>query len=265
MTHQRSTQAALLLAMLLSLVATGIRADPSNRDERSQSPRTDNPRRDDSSRGGARSDSPRSSDAPRNSGRWNAPPPRIEAGYKFDNRYRHDRYYPPRGQLVDRLPSHPIVVPHRDTRYYFQGGAWYRPEGSHFMVVAPPIGLGITFLPPYYTSLWVGGTPYYYADEVYYSWHPERREYVVVEPPSESEAYVPPPAPEQLYVYPRQGQDEQLMAKDRYECHRWAAEQSGFDPVQPAAELSTAQLSMKRADYQRATKACLEAREYSVR
>lgn len=280
MTTLRIPRAGALLAILLSLAVTGVAAAPPGMDGARgdgprDAPRVDRPRADDPRRvapgpdGGRRDDARRSdpgrSEGRRDEGRRDGPPPRLEPGYKFDSRYRHDRYYPPRGHVVDRLPSHPIVIPHHDTRFYFHGGVWYRPDGPRFVVVAPPFGLGISVLPPYYTTLWVGGVPYYYADEVYYNWRPERREYVVVEPPREAEAYVPPTTPETLFVYPKQGQDEQLIATDRYECHRWAVDQTGFDPVQPAADMPAAQLEVKRADYQRATKACLEARGYSVR
>jgi len=276
MTEHRIPKARTLLAILLSLGVSVAVADP---------PRGDGPRSDDARRGDFRSDdgrrgTPRPDDASRpnprpddarrptprpDNARRDRSPPRLEPGYRLDSRYRHDRYYPPRGHYVDHLPSHPVVVPHRDTRYYFHGGVWYRPDGPRFIVTAPPFGLGISILPPYYTTLWAGGVPYYYADEVYYNWRPERREYVVVEPPQEADTYLPPSAPEQLFVYPKEGQDEQQMATDRYECHRWSVDQTGFDPVQPAADIPADQIETKRADYQRATKACLEARGYSVR
>jgi len=191
--------------------------------------------------------------------------PRGEQGYRLDQRHHHDRYYPSRGMLVDRLPHAPIVVPHRGTRYFFNGGVWYRPSGPRFVVTAPPIGLGISVLPPFFTTLWVGGVPYYYADGVYYNWRPSQREYVVVNPPEEPEVVTLPPEPEQLFVYPKHGQDEQQIANDRYECHRWAVDQTGFDPSQPGSGIEQSKLGEKRADYLRANKACLEARDYSVR
>lgn len=258
MTTHPIPKTRLLLATLLSLGISGVAADPPRP---GAPPVTTSSSRPD----GARADSPRRDDSRRDGARWDGPPPRIDPGYKLDSRHRHDRYYPPRGSQVDRLPHHPIVVPHHDSRYYFHGGVWYRPSGLRFLVVAPPIGLGVSVLPPYYTTLWIGGSPYYYADEVYYTWRPERREYVVVDPPSGADAYAPPPEPEQLFVYPRLGQDEPRMAKDRYECHRWAVDQAGFDPTQPPADMAAAQFETRRADYQRATRACLEARGYSVR
>lgn len=38
-------------------------------------------------------------------------------------------------------------------------------------------------------------------------------------------------AGERIFVYPARGQSEQQMADDRYHCHRWAVEASGFDPL----------------------------------
>jgi hypothetical protein len=34
----------------------------------------------------------------------------------------------------------------------------------------------------------------------------------------------------QLYIYPRKNQSSQQEDRDRYECHTWAAEQTGYDP-----------------------------------
>ena len=34
----------------------------------------------------------------------------------------------------------------------------------------------------------------------------------------------------QTYIYPAKGQNQQQQDKDRYECHTWAVQQTGFDP-----------------------------------
>jgi len=34
-----------------------------------------------------------------------------------------------------------------------------------------------------------------------------------------------------MYVYPAKGQSEQQLANDRYECHRWAVNETHFDPI----------------------------------
>ena len=184
-----------------------------------------------------------------------------------DSRYGHDHAYPERGQYVEGLPSGYRAVVYGKSRYYFNEGVWYRPEGRRFVIIAPPFGLIVPFLPLYYTTLWVGGLPYYYANDVYYT-HGAGG-YVIVEPPKGEISQAPPSAVhtslDQLFIYPRQGQNEQQQAKDRYECHSWAVSQTGYDPTQPPAAVPTAQISQKRADYQRAMGACLEGRGYTVK
>jgi hypothetical protein len=134
------------------------------------------------------------------------------------------------------------------------------------MVVAPPVGISIPMLPPGYTTVWIGGTPYYYADGNYYLWEPERRGYIVTAPPAAADtATTTSPAGEELFAYPKNGQSEAQQATDRYQCHDWARSQTGYDPTQPLGGTDAAQSASKRADYMRAQKACLEARGYSVR
>lgn len=38
-----------------------------------------------------------------------------------------------------------------------------------------------------------------------------------------------------VVVYPARGQTAEQQNRDRYECHQWAVQQSGFDPTQPQA------------------------------
>ncbi|MFI4891202.1 MAG: glycine zipper 2TM domain-containing protein [Steroidobacterales bacterium] len=40
----------------------------------------------------------------------------------------------------------------------------------------------------------------------------------------------PQPAMVRMFVYPAKGQTEEQLERDRYECHSWAVQQSGFDP-----------------------------------
>ncbi len=46
-----------------------------------------------------------------------------------------------------------------------------------------------------------------------------------------SAAPVPRAGVTDIAVYPAQGQSEQQLRRDRYECHAWAVRQSGFDPA----------------------------------
>jgi hypothetical protein len=44
----------------------------------------------------------------------------------------------------------------------------------------------------------------------------------------------PAPRPEtRVFVYPLHGQSADLQDRDRYECHNWAVQQTGFDPSAP--------------------------------
>jgi hypothetical protein len=130
--------------------------------------------------------------------------------------------------------------------------------------------------------------PYYYVNSVYYTWNPAYNGYVATDPPpaagtadpsadtysdgsqpADPAAAGPPPngaAPQygggagaDVYVYPRNGQNEQQTANDRYECHSWAVNQTGFDPTRGGPQPGN------DTDYRRAMVACLDARGYTAR
>ena len=185
----------------------------------------------------------------------------------MDSGYGHNHAYPERGQYVGRLPRGSRGVFYGRTRYYSYGGIWYRPYRSRFAIVAPPFGMIVPFLPPNYVSLWVGGFPYYYANEVYYT--QAAGGYIVAKPPEGEVSQEPPSedkiSSDQLFIYPRQGQSEKKQATDRYECHSWAVSQTGYDPTKPPVGAPLDQMRQKRADYQRAMSACLDGRGYTVK
>jgi hypothetical protein len=195
-------------------------------------------------------------------------------GYVLDQRYHHDHYYPPRGFVVHSLPPGFVTIRHPAGELFFHEGIWYRRRGPDFVVVAPPAGVAIAALPPGFTTVWVGGVPYFYADDVYYVKRPDG--YVVADPPNEAQVSTEPPsggpasgAPsagsDELFIYPKNQQSPEQQAKDKYECHSWAATQTGFDPTRESGGVPPGQVDQKRADYRRAMGACLEARGYTVK
>jgi hypothetical protein len=46
-----------------------------------------------------------------------------------------------------------------------------------------------------------------------------------------------------IYAYPRNGQSGEQQQRDKFECHQWAVQQTGFDPI-------TATQSPRHADVQ---------------
>ncbi|MBV9726872.1 MAG: hypothetical protein JO299_17060 [Gammaproteobacteria bacterium] len=110
----------------------------------------------------------------------------------LDSRFSHDRYYYDRGYAVHRPPRGGLsdLIGPDGEHYYFQGGNWflwrgdwYRSWGGAWVVVDAPVGMLVPSLPPHYTTIGSSGTPYYYANDTYYVWNPERSEYQVVAPP----------------------------------------------------------------------------------
>lgn len=186
---------------------------------------------------------------------------------RLDDRYHHGHFYAPRGVVVHELPAGYKPYWFHGSQFYFSGGVWYAPGADGFVVVRPPAGLFITALPPYYTTVWIGGTPYYYANDVYYRWVPAQGGYEVVDPPAGADQPSAAPAvpTDDLFLYPKNGQTAEQQSVDRYECHSWAKSQTGFDPTRVDGGVAPTQVVEKRAAYQRAMAACLEARGYSVK
>ena len=161
---------------------------------------------------------------------------------------------------------------------YWRGGYWPR----CYYGWSYPWFLGV--LPGVYATYWWGGVPYYYANNVYYTWNPGYNGYVVTDPPpadgEDSGSTSAPadgsydsaePGPNgasaapsgsgsgEVYAYPKSGQSDEQQATDRYECHKWAVAQSGYDPTRGS------QASGNTADYRRAMVACLDGRGYSTK
>ncbi len=188
-------------------------------------------------------------------------------GHYLDSRYNHGHYYPAPGASVHVLPDGYRPYFHGGQSFYFSAGVWYAPGAGGFVVVRPPVGLVINVLPPYYSTVWFGGLPYYYANDVYYTWNAAQNGYVVVDPPADAaQPSEPPPAShEDLIIYPKNGQPPAQQAADRYECHNWARQQTGFDPTQPAGGVPGPDVLRSRNAYDRAMSACLSGRGYEVK
>ena len=190
----------------------------------------------------------------------------------LDTRFSHNQYYYDRGYSLRKPPTGGGEFRGPDGgRYWFDNGNWYRWSAGRWVVWGAPIGVFIPFLPPFYTPFWWYGVLYYYANDTYYLWDDTQQEYEVVPPPEGVDASdaTATPTSDRLFVYPKSGQSSDQQAKDQYECHQWAVQQSGYDPTIPGATGTSAPSgpadAAKRSDYLRAKMSCLVGRGYSVR
>ncbi|WP_022979381.1 DUF6515 family protein [Ideonella sp. B508-1] len=172
----------------------------------------------------------------------------------FDDRYHHNLWYPNVGWSVAAAPVGGISVAFGGGNFLFHGGVWFHPVGPRWVVVTPPVGIIAPMLPPAYTTLWVGGLAYYYANGVYYL--PDGPAgYRVVEPPTgvasvQPVAPPPKPAPDPI-VYPRNGQSAAQTEADQRACNQWAMTQRDA--------MSDASI------FNRAVQACMDGRGYTLR
>jgi hypothetical protein len=120
-------------------------------------------------------------------------------------------------------------------------------------------------LPLAYATYWYAGIPYYYANDLYYSWSPDYNGYVATDPPPVADpsgaaagpdatpanaapsAYAGAP---RMFIYPSHGQSAEQQRTDKLECEKWASDEVGLGSNGP--------------DYQRAMVACLQGRGYNV-
>ncbi|EPL15489.1 DUF6515 family protein [Pseudomonas sp. CF161] len=164
------------------------------------------------------------------------------------------------GYVIDRFPDRNYRVPYRGQDYFFSGGYWYRPQGPRYVVVTPPYGIRVGYLPDYAREVWIGSALFFLAAGAYYTYEASTQDYVVVQPPVAS----PPPQQADngydVVAYPVSGQSPQQIDQDRYDCYRWAVQQSGFDPAvatyPPAPEVVQT--------YRQAQGSCLSSRGYQV-
>jgi hypothetical protein len=151
------------------------------------------------------------------------------------------------------------------TGAYWGGGYW---RGAFWPRCYYGLGFSwfLPVLPVVYSTYWWGGVPYYYANDVYYTYNPGYEGYVATDPPPLADSSVSADgaatsaeptgdataAAGEIFMYPKNGQSPEQQATDKAECQRWAAEQAG-------------QVAQNPGDYQRAMTACVEGRGYSAR
>ncbi len=146
----------------------------------------------------------------------------------------------------------------------FNGGGYRGVEFGGWSI--PGHGFYFGSIPSYCRLVYWEGAPYYYADDIYYEWNGTVGAYQEVQPPAGLAEQIAAQAPvTELFVFPNGDQSDEQLERDREACHRWAIQQSGFNPKATAPHIKGSDRAMaKRADYLRADEACLEAHDYSV-
>ncbi len=99
-------------------------------------------------------------------------------------------------------------------------------------------------------------------NSTWFLWNDRRTEYVVVrEPDGAQDAMIAASETTSgdIFVYPAEGQSEEQRDRDRYDCHLWASEQTGFSPESGVPNPT------KASEYRRAISACLEGRGYTIK
>ena len=173
---------------------------------------------------------------------------------EFDPRYHLNRYYPKRGVVTTALPAGSVAVDFRSGSIFFHAGAWFRLDGARFVVITPPLGVIVPMLPKAYVTIQSSGTPYYYADGVFYT-AAASPGFAVSAPPLDAALPIPlePAAPVSSAIsagtkaWPRTAEQAE---SDRADCTTWAH-------AQPLA-------SSDDTMFQTGFDACMQGRGYAV-
>ncbi|HEX5419312.1 MAG TPA: DUF6515 family protein [Gammaproteobacteria bacterium] len=193
------------------------------------------------------------------------------AQHAKERRHTESVHFRSVGEHLRYLPAGHVRVSVGINSYYYYGGMFYRHQGPDYVVVRAPIGAHVGFLPTGYVGFWLGPRHFFYVNSTYYLWNPGVREYVVVDQPQGAPQAVASEQAEtssaaggasetgEIFAYPNNGQSDEQTRRDRYECHEWASDQSGYDPSASNPPVA------KRDDYRRAMTACLVGRGYTVR
>ena len=169
-----------------------------------------------------------------------------------DNRAVQQHHKP-----IMSLPKTHHRIVHNGKSFFYNNGRFYRHLNGAYLSITAPIGVIVPALPVGYITFSIGPGRFFYYAGVYY--RRTANGYVVIEKPAEAEEVLSMSGSKTLIIYPANSQGDEQKSRDKYECHEWAVEESHFDPSDLNSD------PILRADYHRAIRACLEARQYVVK
>jgi uncharacterized protein DUF6515 len=176
---------------------------------------------------------------------------------------------PPIGVVVPQLPAFVTSFDSAGKTYLYSNDVFYRPRpdlGGYEVVndpedVAPERAQASAGASP---SRMASAAPSAAQPPVQSPPLPESTPVTQAMPAATPSSESSPPAnPTGVAIHPRNGQDLDQQARDRYACYRFAVAQTGFDPLAPNGA-SPADTARGTSEYSRAQTACLEGRGYSV-
>ena len=77
-------------------------------------------------------------------------------------------YWHPFGYFAGALAADAFLFSIANQQYYYDNGVYYEPSGSGYVVVPPPIGAVVSYLPAGYITVQVGDDIYYYYGGAFY-------------------------------------------------------------------------------------------------
>lgn len=113
-------------------------------------------------------------------------------------------------------------------------------------------------LPDDARPIWIGDQRYFLARDTWFMASGSHHRYTPV--PAPREVQMVGANMFDIIAYPINDQDLRQQQQDRGLCHRWAIDQSGFDPTNTLLPPSR----MQTDTYRRALAACLAGKDYSV-
>jgi hypothetical protein len=180
-------------------------------------------------------------------------------GYWHGAYWPHVWYYPGYAWWFPVMPIGYATYWWGGMPYYYWNNVYYTwSPGYNGYVVTDPPPVATDIVPDASADQYEQAPPAQYSDQA------QQPGQYPAQPPGQ---YSPPAGPPalssgsgaDLYLYPRNGQNDAQQQNDRYECHSWAVGQTGFDPTRSGPQ------SGNEATYRRAMVACLDARGYSAR
>jgi len=162
-----------------------------------------------------------------------------------------------------------ILLPAKQSQAHSYPYGWLLPG----LIIGGAIGYSLAAPRYYYPPAYYYPAPTYVYPNPTYVYPPPAYSSPPPAQASPPSAQASPPQPAlsqptggQIFIYPRQGQNEQQLLTDRNECHNWAMDKTGYDPTKPPpSDMSTLEISKRSSDYHRALGACLDGRGYSMR